>query len=430
MNHQMKKLPNSAVEMTMSFSSEEIFPVKNQILNAMKDQVEIRGFRKGKAPLERIDQEYKENVIGQVVEKLLDQHYMQIIKEENITPITYIQELRTDFKDHGLDIVFNIDIYPEVSLGEYKGLSAEKETFVMTDELLEKELDMMRNSKSQLIETGADYQAKLGDALDIAYDGSIDAIPFDGGKSDSHLLKLGSKTFIDTFEEQLIGYVAGQEGDVHVIFPEDYHKKELAGKQAVFTVKINTIKQVQLPAWTDELAKEFSYENLEDLRKKKRDEIEIREIRRMENEYVGKLLNKIALETKVELPFSMITNEIGSQIREMEQQLSMQGVQLEKYLKLTGSDLMALEKRLAPMAAIKVKTDLILAAIAKNENITVSDEEITKQMEEIAKQYGTDLENLKEEINKNNNFDAWKNSILSEQTIKKTIDFIVDSAQK
>ncbi|MDR1832425.1 MAG: trigger factor [Fusobacteriaceae bacterium] len=428
MNHQVKKLPNSAVEMTISLSAEEINPVKTQILNDMKDKVEIKGFRKGKAPLERIEQEYKENVIGQVVEKMLEQHYDTAVKAENIVPISYIQELRTDLKDGGLDMVFQIDVYPEITLGEYKGLSAEKETFVMSDDVLAAELERMQRSKGQLVAAEDGYKAQIGDTLDLAYDGSIDGVPFDGGKSDSHLLKLGSKMFIDTFEDQLVGYTAGQSGEVNVTFPADYHAKELAGKPAVFKVKVNAVKQLKLPEWTDELAGEFGYENLADLKEKKREEVKIREERRVEGDYRGKLLDKIAAETKVEVPFSMIAGEITNRIREMEQQLGAQGIKLESYLKMTGSDISSLEKQIAPMAVIKVRTELILSAIAKNENITVSDEEVTRRMEEIAKYYGTDLEKFKEDISKSGNIENLQNSIRSEQTLEKALDFVAESA--
>jgi len=429
MNHQVKKLPNSAVEMTISLSAEEINPVKTQILNDMKDKVEIKGFRKGKAPLERIEQEYRENVIGQVVEKMLEQHYDTAVKAENIVPISYIQELRTDLKDGGLDMVFQIDVYPEITLGEYKGLSAEKETFVMSDDVLAAELERMQRSKGQLVAAEDGYKAQMGDTLDLAYDGSIDGVPFDGGKSDSHLLKLGSKMFIDTFEDQLVGYTAGQSGEVNVTFPADYHAKELAGKPAVFKVKVNAVKQLKLPEWTDELAGEFGYENLADLKEKKREEVKIREERRVEGDYRGKLLDKIAAETKVEVPFSMIAGEITNRIREMEQQLGAQGIKLESYLKMTGSDISALEKQIAPMAVIKVRTELILSAIAKNENITVSDEEVTRRMEEIAKYYGTDLEKFKEDISKSGNIENLQNSIRSERTLEKALDFVAESAR-
>ncbi|MDR1835432.1 MAG: trigger factor [Fusobacteriaceae bacterium] len=428
MNHQVKKLPNSAVEMTISLSAEEITPVKTKILDEMKDKVEIKGFRKGKAPLERIEQEHRENVVGQVVEKMLDQHFNQAVQEENIIPVSYIQELRTDLKDGGMDIVFNIDVYPEITLGEYKGLSAEKENFVMSDELLDQEMKLMQNSKSQQKAAEKDYQAQTGDIVDVAYEGFIDGTPFEGGKSDSQMLRLGSKTFIDTFEDQLTGYTAGQEGEVHVTFPEKYHSQDLAGKPAMFKVKVNAIKQVILPEWSDELAKEFGYESLADLKEKKREEIKAREERRAENAYRGKLLEKISAETKVELPFTMIANEIGNRIRELEQQLGGQGIKLDTYLKMTGTDMQTLEKQMAPGAAVKVRSDLILSEIAKKEGISVSEEEVAERLKEIAEYYGTEPEKLKEDIDRKGNLEALLNTIRAERTMEKALDFVQESA--
>ncbi|MDR3259648.1 MAG: trigger factor [Fusobacteriaceae bacterium] len=430
MNHQIKKLENSAVEVTIALTGEEVFPLKTQILNEMKDKVEIKGFRKGKAPFERIEQEYKEKVIGQVVEKMLDKYYDQVIKEEGIVPITYISQLKTDLKGSGIDIIFNLDVYPDIELGEYKELEAEKGTFVMSDEILNKELELIVNSKSQLESTEKDYKAQLGDTVDIAFEGFVDGVPFTGGKSDSHILKLGSKMFIDTFEDQLVGYVFGQEGEVNVTFPENYHQKDLANKLAIFKVKINSIKKLKVPELNDELAKEIGYENLEDLKIKKNDEIQKREEKKIDNEYRIKLLDKIAAGSKIELPFSMIANEIGNRIREMEQQLSMQGIKLETYLEMTGMDIAKLEKQVAPIAAMKVKSDLLLENIAKKEGIETNEEEITNRMTEIATYYGINLEKLQEEMNKKGNMENFKKSVSAEIILEKAMDFVVNSAKK
>lgn len=430
MNHQIKKLENSAVEVTISLTGEEIFPIKTGILNEMKDKVEIKGFRKGKAPLEMIEQEHKERVIGQVVEKMLDKYYDQVVKEEGISPITYINQLKTDLKGDGINIIFNLDVYPDIELGEYKEIEAEKGTFVMSDEILNKELEIIVNSKSQLESTEKDYKAQLGDTVDVAFEGFVDGVPFDGGKSDSHILKLGSKMFIDTFEDQLVGYVLGQEGEVNVTFPENYHQKDLANKPAIFKVKINSIKKLKVPELNDELAKEVGYESLDDLKVKKNEEIQKREEKKIDNEYRVKLLNKIADNTKVELPFSMIANEIGNRIREMEQQLSMQGIKLETYLEMTGMDIAKLEKQIAPIAAMKVKSDLLLENIAKKEGIETNDEEITKRMTDIATYYGIDLAKLEEEMNKQGNMENFKKSVKAEIILEKAMDFVVNAAKK
>ena len=235
--------------------------------------------------------------------------------------------------------------------------------------------------------------------------------------------------FIDTFEDQLVGYEAGQEGEVNVTFPEQYHAANLAGKPAVFKVKVNSIKTLVTPELNDELAKELGFESVEDLKAKKAEEVKAREEARIKNEYIGKLLDKVAATSKVDVPFSMIATEVKNRISEMEQQLSAQGIGMEMYLQMTGMDRAKLESQIAPMAAGKVKVDLILEAIAKAENIEVSEDEVTAKMTEVAKYYGMDLAKLEEELNKHKNYDNFKYTIKGECVMQKAIDLLVETAK-
>ena len=410
MKHEIKKLEHSAVEIKVSLTGEELSPIKTEVLTALAEKAEVPGFRKGKAPLDKVEAQFKDAVKEELTEKVLQKHYDEIVKAGEITPISYIRNVNVELKD-GYELTFQVDVYPTVELGEYKGLEAEKETFEMTEEKLNKELEIMVNSKSKLVETEAGHKAVMGDTVDLAFEGFVDGVPFEGGKADSHVLKLGSKMFIDTFEDQLVGYEAGQEGEVNVTFPEQYHAADLAGKPAVFKVKVNSIKTVVTPELNDELAKELGFESVEDLKAKKTEEIKAREEARIKNEYIGKLLDKVAANSKVEVPFSMVATEVKNRISEMEQQLSAQGIGMDMYLQMTGMDRAKLENQIAPMAAGKVKVDLILEAIAKAENLDASEEEVTAKMTEVAKYYGMDLAKLEEELNKHNNYENFKYTI-------------------
>ncbi|MGX6590788.1 trigger factor [Cetobacterium ceti] len=428
MNYEVKKIENSAVEIKLNLTAEELAPVKAEVLRKAAAEAEVPGFRKGKAPLDKVEAQYGDLVKEEVIEAVLKTNFDKIIADEKLQPVSYIYNLNSNM-ENGIELTFNIDLYPEVELGEYKGLSVEKETFEMSEELLNAEIETLLQSKAKLVDAPEGHKAAMGDTVDLAFEGFIDGVPFEGGKADSHSLKLGSKMFIDTFEDQLVGYVVGQEGEVNVSFPENYHQASLAGKPAVFKVKINAIKVLEKPELNDEFAKESGFESVEDLKAKKAEEVKSREEMRVKNEFTGKLIQQVVANSKVEVPKSMITREIEARLAEMDQQLSMQGMNLDTYLKMTGMTMEKVFNQMAPMAINKVTVDLILEAIAKAENIVLSEEEITEKTAEVAKMYGMTPETLVEELKKNNNFDNFTNSLKNEATLQKAIEVIVNTAK-
>ncbi|MGL4897727.1 MAG: trigger factor, partial [Cetobacterium sp.] len=327
------------------------------------------------------------------------------------------------------EITFKVDVYPEITLGEYKGLEVEKETFQMTDDLLDKEIENMLNAKSKLEDAAEGHKAEMGNTVDLAFEGFIDGVPFEGGKADSHQLKLGSKMFIDTFEDQLVGYTVGQEGEINVTFPAEYHAEALAGKPATFKVKINSIKTLAKPELNDEFAKEAGFESVEDLKAKKTAEITAREEARIQNNFVGKLIQKVVADSKVDVPKSMVVREVENRMAEMNQQLAMQGMDLDQYLKMTGMTKEQAFNQIAPMAHNKVQVDLVLEAIAKAENLEVTAEELNAKVEEIAKMYGMTKEQLEAELNKNSNLDEFNHSLKTESLAQKAVEVIVNNAK-
>ena len=309
-------------------------------------------------------------------------------------------------------------------------MEVEKKTFEMTDERLNQELESLVNSQTKLEEVAdAEYQAALGDTVDLAFEGFIDGVPFPGGKADSHPLELGSKSFIDTFEDQLVGYKKGQEGEINVKFPEEYHAPEYAGKPATFKVKINAIKKLVKPELNDELAKTLGYESVADLKTKLSEDVVKRENDRIENEYVVALLDKVQESTTVEVPVSLVQAEIENRMREFEYQLSMQGVKMDDYLKMMGGNRDLFAAQMAPAAEKKVKNDLILDKIAKENKFETTDAELTARMEEVAKMYGMEVPAMEEELKKHNNLENFKASLKYDIVMKKAIDEIVKNAK-
>lgn len=428
MKHELKKIEHSAVEITLTLTAEELSPIKSEVIKTLATKVEVPGFRKGHAPLNKVEAAFADAIKEEVVDSVLKANFEKIVAEEKIAPVSFIYDLVADMKD-SLEITFKVDVYPEITLGEYKGLEVEKETFQMTDDLLDKEIENMLNAKSKLEDAQEGHKAEMGNTVDLAFEGFIDGVPFEGGKADSHQLKLGSKMFIDTFEDQLVGYTVGQEGEINVTFPAEYHAEALAGKPATFKVKINSIKTLAKPELTEEFAKEAGFESVEDLKAKKTAEITAREEARVQNNFVGKLIQKVVADSKVDVPKSMVVREVENRMAEMNQQLAMQGMDLDQYLKMTGMTKEQAFNQIAPMAHNKVQVDLVLEAIAKAENLEVTAEELNTKVEEIAKMYGMTKEQLEAELNKNSNLDEFNHSLKTESLAQKAVEVIVNNAK-
>ena len=429
MTYELKKLENSTVEIVLKVEGDEVKNIKSGVLKNIQAKADIPGFRKGKAPLSTIEAQFADVIKEEVTDKLLQAYYEQVVTEADIKPVDFIKSVEASLEGDKFQGTFTVEIYPEVKLGEYKGLEVEKENFEITDELLEQEINTMLEAQSKLKEASEGYKAQMGDTLNINFEGFIEGEAFAGGKAEGHEIKLGSKTFIDTFEDQLVGYEAGQEGEVNVSFPESYHAENLAGKPATFKVKVNAIKVVEKPELNDEFAKDNGYDSVEDLKAKKAEEIKEREAARIENAYKNSLLEKISENTEVEIPNSMIQREVKARISEMEQQLKMQGASLDMYLKMTGMTQDLMEIQISPMAAAKVKMDIILGEIAKSENVEVSDEELEGKVADVAKMYNMESDKLKEELTKAGSLDNFLENVKVETTMQKTVDLIVEAAK-
>lgn len=425
MKHLVTRKENSAVEVKLTLTKEEVSPIKETILKTLATKVEVPGFRKGHAPLDKVEANFPDAVKEELVDSILKANYETVLSAENINPVSYIYNVKAEKVNDEFELTFMVDEFPAIKLAEYKGLTVEKRVIEFKEETLTTEIDALLNRKSSLVDAEEGYKAVMGDTVDLAFDGYIDGVAFDGGKSDSHQLKLGSHMFIDNFEEQLVGYTVGQEGEVNVTFPAEYGHAPLAGKPAVFKVKINAIKKTVTPELNDETAKELGFESVEDLKAKKKEEIIAREESIVKNEATAKLINMISDATEIAIPNSMIMREVENKVKEMEQHLSMQGANMEMYLKMIGKTFEDMVKEMRPMCQSKVKADLILEEIAKVEKLTVTEEEMEAKMVEIAKMYGMDSVKLVEELNKHNNLESFKQNLNVDITLEKAVDFIL-----
>jgi len=429
MNYEVKKLENSVVEITLKVEGTEVSTAKKNAIKKIAKDVEIPGFRKGHAPESAIESHHEGVIKEEITDAILKAHYEAILKDGQINPVDYIKTTKVELNGDKFAVTFMVDVFPEIKLGEYKGLEATKEVFEMNDEIVNKEIEMMVSSKSNLEDAPEGHKAELNDTLDLAFEGFVDGVAFEGGKSESHMLKLGTKSFIDTFEDQLVGYEKGQEGEIVVNFPTEYNAENLAGKEATFKVKINAIKVAVTPELNDEFAVEAGFESVEDLKTKKATEIKNREEARVEGEYRQNLLNQILANTEMTLPLSMIAREIKGRVAEMENQLKSQGMNLEMYLQMSGSTMEQLNDQIKPMAIEKIKLDLILDEIAKIEKIELSDEELETKLAEVASMYKMDSDKLKEELTKANNLENFKMNLKTDATLQKTVEFIQSQAK-
>lgn len=426
MSSTIVKKENNNVTLKIEVSSETFEKAIQKSYLKNRGRFNIPGFRKGKTPRKIIESRYGVEVFYEdAVNFVLPDAYDKAIEEHDLKPVDRpeidIEELEKD-----KPVVFKVDITvkPEVKLGEYKGIEAEKVEYNVTEEDVEAELKNMQERNSRLIAV-EDRAAKEGDTVVIDYEGYVGDEQFEGGTAENQTLELGSNTFIPGFEEQLVGKNVEDDVDVKVTFPEEYHSEELAGKEAIFKVKIHEVKEKELPALDDEFAKDVSeFDTLEelkaDLKKKMEDEAEQKE----KNETQSKVIEKVLEGVEVDIPEAMIEAQIDSEIKNFEYRLLYQGLNMEKYLSLTNTKIEDLREQIKPTAENFVKTDLVLEAISKAEEIEVTEEVVEKELAKLAKQYDQDLDKFKKNM-RDEDLEYIKMGIIK----SKTVDMLVDNAK-
>ena len=383
--------------------------------------INIPGFRKGKAPKSVIEKMYGTGVFYEdAINDLIPQNYEAAVIEAGITPVAQPEIDVVSLDENGLVLSAKVAVKPEMQIKDYKGIEVVKTVAEATDEQVDRELEMIRERNSREIEI-TDEAAQMGDIVKIDFDGSVDGVAFDGGKGTNYSLKLGSGSFIPGFEEQIAGHTIGEEFDVNVTFPEDYHAAELAGKASVFKTKINEISRIELPELDDEFAKDASeFDTLDELKADIKAKIQERNEKQAENEFEEKLIEALIEKLEGEIPEAMFVNETENFVRDFDNRLRSQGMEMSMYLKYTGMTLDGLREQMRPQAERQVKARLALEAIAALEGVVATEEEINEEYQRIADAYHLEVEQVKGMLD-----DA---SIIADLQIKKAMDIVKESA--
>lgn len=421
----VEQLGGSMVKLNLEISPEQFEDGIRKVYQKTRNRIQIPGFRKGKAPLMMVEQYYGKGVFYEdAINEVLPDLYKQAV-EDNHLDVMSRPDVSVDNIEDGkpIQVSCTLAVKPEVTLGEYKGLKKEAPSAQVTDQDVEDEINRTAKQNARKV-TITDRPSEMGDIVNINYEGFCDGKAFEGGKAENHDLTLGSHSFIDTFEDQLVGKNAGEEVEVNVTFPKEYHEASLAGKPAVFKVKVNEVKKEELPEINDEFAKDVSeFDTLEDYRKDVRNKLEQRKKTEAENTVKNKLVEKVSESATMDMPAPMVDEECNEMISQYAQTLSYQGISLDKYMEYTGTTMESLQKSVRPEAEKRLKQSLVLEAIAKKENIEVTEEDLDKELSDMAKQYGMEEDKLKASVT-----DAEKENLKADLLNRKTVDFLVENA--
>nr|WP_314045378.1 trigger factor [uncultured Leptotrichia sp.] len=424
----VKKLSETSYEVSVTRTGDELSHLKEHVLSHFKD-AKVDGFRPGHVPAKVLEQKFQKEIEREILNHIISEEYQKAVVENELRPIADPRLEKYENKEGTVEVVFVIPVLPAITLGEYKGVEVEKETLDITDEKVNAEIERLKEGAAKLKEVEADATAELNDVANIDFEGFIDGEAFEGGKAEGFDLTLGSHSFIDNFEDQIVGHKKGDEFDVTVMFPENYGAENLAGKPAIFKVKVNSIKRKEEAELNDDLAKELGYDSLEDLKVKTRESLTKREETRINNEFKGKVVEAVVANTNVEVPAELTNREVEYQINRFAQQLQMQGISLEQYFQMTGQTLDKMREESREMAEKSVKTELVLSEITKAENIEVSDDEVNAEIDRMATMYGMDKEALLADVRKSGNYARFIDETKYRLSHEKTIDLLVNSAK-
>ena len=419
----VKKLSETVYEVSATRSGEELKHLKKHVLVHFKD-AKVDGFRKGHVPADVLEKKFKKEIEGEILNHIISEEYRKAVEENNLSPIADIKLEKYENNEDNVEVVFTIPVLPEITLGDYKSVKVEKEALDVNDEKVNAEIEIMRSNAGKLKEVADDEAAKDKDVANINFEGFVDGEAFDGGKAEGFDLTLGSKSFIDTFEDQIIGHKKGDEFDVNVTFPEEYHAENLKGKPAVFKVKVNSIKRKEEAELNEDLAKELGYDSVEDLKAKTKENLIKREETRIENEYKGKVIDAVVDGVNFEIPEAIVEREIQFQINRFAQQLQMQGMSLNQYFEMTGQNIEKMRESIKESAEKSVKRDLVLNEIAKVEKVEATEEEVNAELDRTAIMYGMDREGLIAEVRKSGNYARFIDDIKYQIVNRKTVDLL------
>ncbi len=392
-----EKAEKSTVKIEFSVEKSVFDAAVEKVYRKQVKRINVPGFRPGKAPRAMIEKMYGTGVFYEdAINDLIPENYEAALKEAGIEPVGQPEIDVVSIDENGLVLSAIVPVKPECKIEGYKGIEVEKDTVEVTDEEIDKEINIVRERNSREIEV-TDAAAEMGNVTKINFEGFVDGVAFEGGKGEDYSLKLGSGSFIPGFEEQVAGHVIGEEFDVNVTFPEEYHAEELAGKPAVFKVTINSIEKIELPELDDDFAKDVSeFDTFAEYREDMKAKIQKRHESAAEANLEESLLNVLIEKLEADIPEAMFVNETENFVRDYDNRLRQSGLDLQMYFKYTGLTLEALREQLRPQAEKQVKARLALETIAAVEAIEVTDEELEAEFALLASNYNMEVEKLKE----------------------------------
>ncbi|MFC0474262.1 trigger factor [Robertmurraya beringensis] len=425
MSVKFEKLEGNQGVLTVEVDAAKVNEGLDAAFKKVVTKVNVPGFRKGKMPRAMFEKRFGvESLYQDAIDILLPEAYANAVEESGIDPVDR-PEIDVEQIEKGKSFIFKatVTVKPEVKLGEYKGLEVEKVETEVTDEDVANELKTLQERQAELV-VKEEGKAENGDTVVMDFEGFVDGEAFEGGKAENYSLELGSGQFIPGFEEQLVGLAAGEEKDVEVSFPEEYHATELAGKPAVFKVKLHEVKGKELPELDDEFAKDVDeeVETLDALKEKIKNRLVDSKKHEAEHHVRDTVVDKAAANAEIDLPAVMIDTEVDRMMQEFEQRLQMQGMNLELYFQFSGQDENALREQMKEEGEKRVRVSLTLEAIAAAENLEVSEEEVDAELNKMAEMYNMTVENIRAALG---NVDGIKGDL----KVRKAVEFLVENSK-
>ncbi|HJB06303.1 MAG TPA: trigger factor [Candidatus Enterocloster faecavium] len=426
MSVQVEKQEKNMAKLTVEVPAEQFVNAIKKAYNKNKNRFNVPGFRRGKAPQMMIEKMYGVGVFYEdAADEAINETYADAMKESGLDIVSR-PEITIEQIEKGKPFIYtaSVAVKPEVTLGQYKGVEVEKADGSVKEEDVEAELKRVQNQNARLINV-TDRPVAKDDQVVIDFDGSVDGKAFDGGKAEDYPLTIGSHAFIDTFEDQLIGKNIGEECEVNVTFPAEYHAKELAGKPAVFKVKVKEIKVRELPELNDEFASEVSdFDTLEEYKKDVEAKIAERKQKAAATENENRVVEKVVEGASMEIPDRMIDGQVENMIQDTARRMQSQGLDLQQYLKYTGMTLDQMKEQARPQAIKRIQTRLVLEAVAKAENIQISDEKLDEEIGKMAQSYQMEADKLKSYMTEQD-----KDQMKEDLAVQEAVDLLVDEAK-
>ncbi len=421
MGNRLEELEHNMVKITMEIAPDAFESAIDRVYRRNRGEITVPGFRRGKAPRKLVERTYgKEIFYEDALNDIIPDTYESAVKELDVK-VASRPRLDVEKIEDGKDIVVNatVAVRPEVVLGAYKNLGIAKDTVVVTDDDVEEDIHRTAERNARILDV-EDGPAQMDDTVTIDYEGFVDGTAFEGGKDTDHPLVLGSHTFVDTFEDQLVGKMPGEACEVSVTFPEDYHQKDLAGKEALFNVTVKKIQRKELPAIDDEFAQDVSeYETLDEYKADVRSRLRESRQAQADSRYRSEVLARTVENAQMDIPEAMIEDQVENTIRNFANNLLQQGMTLERYLELSNSNINSLRSSVRPDAEKYIRESLVLGAVAKAENIEASDEEYEKELADMALAYNMEADKLRETLT-----DEDKENILEQIRLRKAMDLL------